>query len=461
MGASQRWEYLWEGWFSWKPLEEGMNFVREDRGISFDDPYFVFRNESAGQYAFGQLAWPANYLMEFRKEEGIAFRVGPTAAGALRVISPGETITTPALHLGAVKGDFDTVVQAMHDHIRRSVLPERDPARSHLIEYLIPEDWSMTVYRGDQYNEANMKKCIDVVAAVGFEVFILDGPMWDSAYGNWSVPKKTRFPQGLAPLVDYAHSKGILFGLYSETEGGRDGYCSKPHFPWELPGVGACIGKWDQNKVFQEHPEWFAAPAACCAGRILNLAIPEAAAYMKSSVNGIIDQYRLDLFRHDFNAPQQGHGSQTTRDGFVEDDYWRHYDAFYELFRAVHQEYPKVILQQASAGGARLDLETASVFQEQNTSDRAGMPYVYQMLSGLSVFLPPEILVNPNGLANQEDLPDLDTTLRGAFALGNTPMIFNSMLPKSVETLTPAVREKYLHYVTLYKEFISPAAFGF
>ena len=254
LGASQRWEYLWEGWFGWKALEEGTNLVKEDRGLSFDDPYFVLRNEDAGQYAFGQLAWPANYLMEFRKEEGIAFRVGPIAAGALRVIGPGETITTPAMHLGAVKGDFDTVVQAMHDHIRRSVLPVRDPARSHLIEYLIPEDWPMTVYRGDDYNEANMKKCIDVLAAVGFEVFILDGPMWGSAYGNWSVPNKTRFPQGLGPLVDYAHSKGILFGLYSETEGGRDGYCSSPRFPWELPAGGACIGKWDQSRVFPEHP---------------------------------------------------------------------------------------------------------------------------------------------------------------------------------------------------------------
>ena len=188
----------------------------------------------------------------------------------------------------------------------------------------------------------------------------------------------------------------------------------------------------------------------------MNLAIPEAAAYMKSAVNGIIEQYQIDLFRHDFNAPRQGHGSQTPRDGFLEDDYWRHYDGFYEIFRAVHQKYPKVTLQQASGGGARFDLETAGVFQEQNTSDRAGMPYVYQMLSGLSVFMPPEILVNPNGLANQQDLPDLDTTLRGAFALGNTPLIYNAMLPKSIETLTPAVREKYLHYVTLYKEFIRP-----
>ena len=331
----------------------------------------------------------------------------------------------------------------MHDHIRRSVLPAEEPKRSHLIQYLIPEDWPMTVYRGDHYDEANMKKCIDVAAAVGVEMFVLDGPMWCSAYGNWSVPNRERFPQGLGPLVEYAHSKGVLFGLYSETEGGRDGYCSKPE--------GACIGKWDTSKVFQEHPEWFVQPRS-----ILNLAIPEAATYLKSAVTGIIDQYQLDMFRHDFNAPQRGHGSQTERGGFVEDDYWRHYDAFYDIFRAVRQRYPNLILQQAAAGGARSDLATAGVFHEQFTSDRATMPFVYRMLSGYSVFLPPETLVNSNGMAVPKDLPDLDTTLRGTFALGNTPMIFNAVLPKTADELTPEVKEKFLHYATLYKEFIRP-----
>jgi len=30
---------------------------------------------------------------------------------------------------------------------------------------------------------------MDVVASAGIEVFILDGPQWVSAYGNWLVPR--------------------------------------------------------------------------------------------------------------------------------------------------------------------------------------------------------------------------------------------------------------------------------
>jgi hypothetical protein len=111
---------------------------------------------------------------------------------------------------------------------------------------------------------------------------------------------------------------------------------------------------------------------------------------------------------------------------------------------------------QASAGGCRSDLRTAGAFHEHFTSDRATFPYLYRMLSGLSVHLPPETLVAANGMAWPQDLPDLDTTLRGAFALGNTPRIFNSLLPKSVEDLTPETREKFLHYNRIYKSLIRP-----
>jgi alpha-galactosidase len=152
----------------------------------------------------------------------------------------------------------------MHEHVRRSVLPAHSTERAYRIQYLIPEDWPMTVYRGDEYNEANMKKCIDVAAAVGMETFILDGPMWGSAYGNWLQPDRKRFPRGLAPLAEYAHQKGLLFGLYAEPEGGRDGF-TEPD--------GASIGTWKESDVYKQHPEWF-------TSMNLNLAIPEAASYL-------------------------------------------------------------------------------------------------------------------------------------------------------------------------------------
>ncbi len=144
------------------------------------------------------------------------------------------------------------------------------------------------------------------------------------------------------------------------------------------------------------------------------------------------------------------------RDGFVEAEYWRQYRAFDEVYDQIHRDMPDLILQQASAGGTRMDLGTVSRFSENYTSDRVTMPFVYRMLAGYTVYLPPEALVTPIGLANAKDLPDLDTMLRSIFALGSTPFIFNSLIPKSVDEITPQLRARFQHYTTLYKDMIRP-----
>ena len=442
LGHSIRDVDQWNGWFGWTPLSPGANVFEQDKGLAYDDPYFILRNESNGEYFFGQLAWSANYIMEFQKENGLTFKIGPSAQNALRVIAAGETITTPAVHLGYVKGDFDSTVQAMHEHVRRSVLPERKPEKSYPVQYLFPEDQPLTVYRGEQYNETTVKKCMDVAAAVGVEVFIVDGPTWCSAFGNWLVPDKKRFPNSLGPLVEYAHQKGLLFGLYAEPEGGREGYRSGEE--------GAYIGPWSESKVFQEHPDWFVQPNS-----VLNLSIKEASAYMEAELAQIIEHHKLDLYRHDFNSPLRGQGSETLRDGFVENDYWRHYESFYGIFERINTKYPDLILQQASGGGSRLDLGTVGRFHEHYTTDRAACPDLYLTANGLSVYLPPEVLVSPNGMAGPNQ-PDFVTMLRAVYTLGNTPMIFNAMLPKSIEQFQPGIREKFLHYSNIYKRFIRP-----
>ena len=445
LGHSLRSEVPWEGWFGWDDLKPGLNQFRNITDKLWDDPYFVLRNESNGEYFFAQLAWPANYSMEFVQDSGLSFKIGPTAPYALRVIAAGETITTPAVHLCHVKKDLDAVVQAMHQHIRRSVMPTRPTEKSYLIQYLIPEDWLMTVYRGNDFNETNMKKCIDVASAVGGEAFILDGPRWCSGYGNWLVPVAKLFPNGLGPLVDYAREKGMLFGLYFETEGGRDGNETLPD--------SEPIGTWSESKVFRDHPDWF-------KDTNLKLHIPEAAQYFVSELSKIIDWYHLGIYRHDANGivfhPAGPGSGNTERDGFRESDSWRHYEAFYDAFAKTHAKYPELILQQAAAGNLRLDLATLGRFHEQFTSDRATMPWSFRMLSGMSVFLPPEVLVNANGMGFPKNLPDADTTLRGTYALGNTPMIFNAFLPKSLDDLKPDFRDKCLHYANIYKTFIRP-----
>ena len=169
LGYATRYDWQREGWFGWIRLKPGTNRIQQEHGLSFDHPYFLLHNKTAQDYFFAELEWPLNRIMDFYDDHGVSFKLGPTAVNALRVIAPGETITTPKVHLGHTRGSFDAAVQGMHDHIRRSVLFPRKPELAYRIELLMPEDWGLTLYRGEQFNETNIKKIIDVLEQLGLE----------------------------------------------------------------------------------------------------------------------------------------------------------------------------------------------------------------------------------------------------------------------------------------------------
>ena len=229
------------GSFAWRSLELGVTAIQNTREPCYDDPYFILHNESNGEYFFGQLAWPSIYRMEFDKKDGLAFRIGPIApeGTVLRVMAPGETIATPAVHLCHLKGDFDATVQAMHEHIRRSVLPKRDPEFSFRIEYGAGGDTGDAHYEGDDFNESNLLPCVDVAKAVGAETYFVNGPQWaevsddprDDGMGGpqwiegrkligwkWLEANKKLFPNGIRAVSDYAHEKGLCSGCMDELK---------------------------------------------------------------------------------------------------------------------------------------------------------------------------------------------------------------------------------------------------
>jgi alpha-galactosidase len=416
-----------EGWLEWRSLPNGTTRLRCDKGQGFDDPFFVVRNEVAGEYYIGHLAWSANWTIEFGcSAEGLSLSLGPDALPAQRVLAPGETVATPAVHLGHTSGSLDTAVQAMHDHLRLSVLPQRPADRFGLIQYLVPADQGY--YK--PFDEASAMECAQVAAAVDGELFILDAYWWDVTC-DW-VPSASRFPRGLEPLIEYVRGLGLRFGLYVEAEGGR--------------------GNIGESQIAREHPDWFG------PRNILDLTIPAAASWMEAEICRLIERYQLDLYRLDYNPGFTHDGPATLRHGIPESNYWRYYEAFYDLYERLAGRYPDLILQQCAAGGARNDLGTASRFHETYLTDGLSLPRELQVYSGLSLALPPEVFVilhGADGGIGMGKPQNLDTVLRLTFSL-STPQIFVGSVAPSVAALSPQRRERFLHYARIYKEFIRP-----
>jgi len=440
LGSFTRREHLHEGWLEWKTLSEGLTKIGCDEGSCFDDPFFIIRNEIRGQYLIGELAWPTNWHMELQCTENIiymarpadvlTFKIGPKSDEPLRVLAPNETTNSPAVHMGYVSENLDVAVQAMHEHVRRSVLPSRDPERAHLVQFSIPGDqgYSSSDF-GDPSNftEEEVLKRIDMAAAIGVELFTVDA-RWYDFMGEY-VPSKTRFPNGLKPIVDHAHEKGMLFGLYAEIE---------------RAGAGC--------ELLEKHPEWQG------PGDALKINDPEVAQYVEQEWRRIIEEYEIDLFRLDFNSYGTRQGAHTLKDGILESNYWRYYENFYDIVDRIRKDYPNLILQQCSIGGGRNDFGIVGKFHEAYLTDGLRIPRLFQVYSGQTLALPPEIfvtLIGADGCYSVGTTENLNTYLRATFTLG-TPFIFEGMTAKSLDEMSPAVKEGFLKYGKIYKDFIRP-----
>lgn len=86
-----------------------------------------------------------------------------------------------------------------------------------------PMGWNSWNWFGKQeINENNMRECIDAIVAeglldAGYEYFVIDGGWRDTKLGpnGELMAHPEKFPHGMKALADYAHSKGLKFGLHT------------------------------------------------------------------------------------------------------------------------------------------------------------------------------------------------------------------------------------------------------
>ncbi len=219
-----------EGDFRWHPLPvANYGIPGKLSRTPHRHPMFVLRNQLTGEHFICQLAWSGGFNFEFNLDAtyndeytggtssttNLFFKAGPEGPAPQRILAPGETITTPEVHLGMVLGDLDTTVQAMHDHLRRSVFLPEVRTRLAPVEAGIGPELEIT--------EERVFEFIEVGAKLGAEVFFIDASWyapansaWWDTVGDWEVG--SRFPKGLAPFRERAHALGMKFGLWMEAE---------------------------------------------------------------------------------------------------------------------------------------------------------------------------------------------------------------------------------------------------
>ena len=428
--VSEDWGH--EGDFVWQQLpQENFRIERKQHGRMWGSPYYILKNEATGEMFFLGLAWGGNFFAEFayRHESILSFRIGPLAPAPLRVIDPGETVTSPEVHLGPVHCGMQEAVHLWHQHMRASVVPPR------------PKGKEMYTLAGRVVEEPGewILREIEIAAEMGIEAFMVDAGWYGASFAKWWDHRGDWFegswlPGGMKGVRDHARKRKMLFGLWHEAE--------------------ALSRKTETHK---KHPDWLLKTddGRDCA-ETLDLANPEAAKYCADSILRIIKDFKLDFYKLDYNVTI-GEGGQTLSHGYAESEFWRHHEVLYQAYERVRRECPNVCLENCAGGGGRNDLGMVSRFHYSCESDWSVMPYSIRAINALSLFIPPEALCYyHNHIQHAHQVADLDTHLRVTlFALP----IYVGFGAQNADRNTRYF-QKAKRYIALHKGFCRPVLAG-
>lgn len=427
-----------EGDFRWHDLPvAGYRIDGRYRRDRHRHPMFVLRNNATGEQFLGQLAWSGGYSFAFDLDADIGatdgaarlfFRAGPDAPAPQRIVEPGETVRLPEMHLGLVFGDLDTGLQAMHDHLRRSVFLAQPRGRGCWVESGIGPEVEITV---DWVHRA-----IDAAADFGAEVFFIDASWyarphssWWATVGDWDVDLE-RFPEGLEPFRRQVHDKGMLWGLWMDAE-----------------RIGA------ESRIARQHPEWIsmAYDGEKKLGDLLDLTNPEAAQWLEDQLARVFEENQMEFFRLDHNT-SIGPGARVVRHGYVENSYWRYYEAQYALYERLRQRFPDIIFENCAGGGGRTDIGQVRRFSHTWVTDWQIAPRSFTITNGMTMALPPEYVDRLAGGQAGHTTAELDFQLRLLLFVRPT---FGFMTPLDMDW-NPLQLERVKHAIGLYKEFVRP-----
>ena len=348
-------------------------------------PYYIVKNNVSGESFIIALAWSGGFETKFsydRLSKILSFETGPYGKAPLRVIDPGETVISPAVHIGISHSDTDGAASDWLSHLRTSVIPQRKgKKRMYTIGARVveePGDWIL--------------REIDIAQEMGIEAFMVDAGWYGEPFTDWTHHRgdwfegKSFLPEGgLSGIREYCHKKDMMFGLWMEPE-----------------------AITPESEIYKNHPEYKTEGSSW----EMNLSNPYAAKYVTDCIKDVILNKKLDFFKTDYNMrPAESYACE--KDGYAENKTWRHFEILYGAYEEVRQKNPDIAMESCAGGGGRTDLGMMSRFDYCCESDFSQMPHSIRRINAMTLFLPPEAIVYyHNHIQDAHQLAELETHLR-------------------------------------------------
>lgn len=285
------------------------------------------------------VGWPGQWQAEFSAARRGSLRIRAGQEHARFKLRPGETARTPLIALLRYQGDWVEGQNAW----RRWMFAHNVPrSRGKLIPPLNVPSSSSFFDIMERATVENQVAFIEGYRNAGITIdywwmdagwYPMSGGHWPSV-GAWEVDRK-RFPKGLRPISDHAHAQGVKTILWFEPE-------------------RVTSGSW----LFENRPEWLLKTSPEAKSALLNLGLPAARRWAADTIDRVMTEEAIDLYRQDFNTyplPAWAANDEPDRTGLTENHYVQGY---LWLLDELRRRSPDRILDLCASGGMRHDLES-------------------------------------------------------------------------------------------------------
>ena len=327
-----------------RPVGYGKQSVSSVRGESShqEHPFVALVSKDAtedqGKVYGVHFVYSGNFLAQVEKNQFDTLRVmmGIHPQDFCWELKQNETFYAPETVLVFSGNGLGGMTRNLHDFYRSHMI--RSPYKNKKRPILI-NNWEAT------YFDFNTEKLIAIAKEAkkcGIEMLVMDDGWFghrnddNTSLGDWQVNEE-KINGGLKHLVDEVNVIGLQFGIWFEPE------MISP-----------------DSKLYEEHPDWAIAlpDRTPCRSRnqfVLDLSRKEVRDYVYEAVASVLRSANIAYVKWDMNRQLTDLGSSFLDEQHQGELMHRYVLGVYELQERLMTEFPDLLLENCSGGGARFD----------------------------------------------------------------------------------------------------------
>ncbi|MCR4895761.1 MAG: alpha-galactosidase [Lachnospiraceae bacterium] len=327
-----------------RPIGYGKTSVGSFRGESShqEHPFLALVSGKATQETGNVLGvnfiWSGNFLAQVEKTQFDLLRVqmGIHPDQFSYVLAPGEEFQAPeAVSVFSAEG-LGHMTRSFHDLYRNHLI--RSPYKNKKRPILI-NNWEATYF---DFHTEKLLSIAREAKKVGIEMLVMDDGWFghrnddNSSLGDWTVNEE-KLPGGLKYLVDEVNKIGLKFGIWMEPE------MISP-----------------DSDLYRAHPDWAIQvpdriPTRSRNQLVLDLSRQEVVDHVFEMVANVLRSANIEYLKWDMNRQLTDLGSIGLSSEHQGELCYRYVMGVYQLQGRLVKEFPNLLLENCSGGGARFD----------------------------------------------------------------------------------------------------------